>query len=72
MSPAEYMVLYTRIERTYEISKVEFTKDMTTPSAKKIGPRNGKVEHLVPTSSAVSTKDALSFVWHRQREADKK
>ena len=68
VKPKEFMALYERIAAAYEIAKVAFTKDLTPGAAKKIGPRSRRVEHIVLTSSTVSTKDALAFVWHRNRE----
>jgi hypothetical protein len=60
--------LYERIATAYEIAKIDFTKDLTSAAAKKIGPRNRRVEHIVLTSESVPTKDALALVWHRNRE----
>jgi len=63
-----YKALNERIATADEAAKVDFTKAMTAGAAKKIGPRNRRVEHIVLTSETVSTKDALAFVWHRNRE----
>jgi hypothetical protein len=64
---AEYVALEDRITRAYELAKERFTRDMTPAAAKKIGPRNRKVEHIVLTSD-VTVKDALARLWQRHRD----
>ncbi len=65
---AEFVALNERIARAYEVVKVDFTRAMTPEVAKKIGPRNRRVEHIVLTSG-VTLKDALALVWYRHRTA---
>jgi hypothetical protein len=68
---AEFVALIDRITTAYEVAKEHFTRDMTPAAAKKIGPRNRKVEHIVLTST-VTVKDALARVWHRHRMTEAK
>jgi len=65
----EFKALNARIKVEYDIAKTVFTKDMTVSKAKKVGERNKRVEHMTLTSPKISTKDALAFVWHRNRHA---
>jgi hypothetical protein len=63
---AEFAALMDRFTGAYEVAKEDFTRDMTAGAAKKVGPRNMKVEHIVYTSG-VTVKDALAHMWHRNR-----
>ncbi len=64
----EYTALYARMKTAYDIEKTVFTKGMTASQAKKVGERNRRVEHMALTSPTVSTKDALAFVWYRNKK----
>ena len=63
----DWLAIQARVKTRYDIEKVTFTRHDQVSGSTFDGPRNRVIEYLALVSPAVSTRDALAFVWNRAK-----